>query len=77
MTTTDIELDMIGQHCPMPLLKVKQALASMQRGQVLHVAATDPGSVRDFAAYCQLSGHELLSSELVDGIYYHRIKKTS
>ncbi|MBU2710312.1 sulfurtransferase TusA family protein [Zooshikella harenae] len=77
MTTTDIELDMIGQRCPMPLLKAKQALVSMQLGQVLKVAATDPGSVRDFAAYCQLSGHTLLSSNLVDGVYYHRIKKTS
>lgn len=55
----DVELDARGLNCPMPLLKAKQALNRMQRGQRLHVVATDPGSLRDFEVFCQQSGHVL------------------
>ena len=32
-----------------------------KRGQVLKVMATDPGSVKDFQAFCRQTGNELLS----------------
>ena len=35
----------------------------MESGQVLRVVATDPGSVKDFAAFCKQTGNPLLSSE--------------
>lgn len=67
-------LDVKGLSCPMPLLKAKQALNTMQSGEVLQVLATDAGSVRDFASYSQLSGHELISSVEQDGVYIHTLR---
>ena len=55
------ELDTRGLNCPLPILKAKKALADMRSGEVLKVVATDPGSVKDFQAFCKQTGNELLS----------------
>lgn len=71
------ELDARGLRCPMPLLKAKQALRDLAAGQLLRVLATDAGSVRDFQAYAQLSGQELLAFAEVDAVYCYLLKKTA
>jgi tRNA 2-thiouridine synthesizing protein A len=58
----DKELDARGLNCPLPILRAKKALAEMQAGQVLKITSTDPGSVKDFAAFAKQTGNELLSS---------------
>ncbi len=64
MSTTPInkELDVKGLNCPLPILRAKKALAGMASGELLRVVATDPGSVKDFAAFCKQTGNALLSS---------------
>ena len=57
----DRELDVRGLNCPLPILRAKKALSEMEAGLVLRVVATDPGSVRDFQAFCRQTGHELVS----------------
>ena len=58
----DKELDARGLNCPLPILRAKKSLADMTGGQVLKVLSTDPGSVKDFAAFAKQTGNELLSS---------------
>lgn len=58
--TIDRELDLKGLNCPLPVLKTKLALKSMQPGEVLHAVTTDPMSVLDFRVFCMRSGHALL-----------------
>jgi tRNA 2-thiouridine synthesizing protein A len=62
----DKELDTRGLNCPLPILRTKKALTDMSAGQVLKVLATDPGSVKDFAAFSRQTGNSLLSSEAAD-----------
>lgn len=57
----DKELDARGLNCPLPILRCKKGLAELTNGQVLKVMATDPGSVKDFQAFCKQTGHELLA----------------
>jgi len=57
----DQDLDVRGLNCPLPILRAKKALTTMQSGQVLRVVATDPGSVKDFQAFSKQTGNELLS----------------
>lgn len=57
----DMDLDARGLNCPLPILRTKKALGALQSGQVLRVVATDPGSVKDFAAFCKQTGNEMLS----------------
>ena len=73
--TIDQELDTRGLNCPLPILKTKKALTSMQSGQVIKVVSTDPGSVRDFAAFAKQTGNELLSQETVGNEFIHVIKR--
>ncbi|MBE9540431.1 MAG: sulfurtransferase TusA family protein [Proteobacteria bacterium] len=70
-----IELDVIGERCPMPLLKAKRALNNMDAGQQLKVLSTDQGSVRDFQVFAQQSGNALLASDEKDGVYIHLLLK--
>lgn len=64
MTTAHIDknLDVKGLNCPLPILRAKKALADMESGQTLRIVATDPGAVKDFAAFCKQTGNPLLSS---------------
>ena len=59
----DVVLQVCGLRCPMPLLKTKQALSSMDIGQVLKVEASDAGAWRDIPAFVALSPHVLLGRE--------------
>ena len=66
----DKEVDARGLNCPLPILRAKKGLAELQAGQVLRVLATDPGSVKDFAAFARQTGNELASQgELPDGVF--------
>ena len=58
----DQTLDTKGLNCPLPILKAKKALKEMSPGQTLEILATDPGSVKDFEAFCRTTGNELLES---------------
>lgn len=69
LTQVDQVVDARGLACPMPIVKTAQAIKSMASGQVLEVKATDPGSVKDFAAWSRSTGHRLLEINEVDGVY--------
>jgi len=56
----DIVIDLSGLQCPMPLLKAKLALNSMDSSQVLKVVATDPGSEKDFHMFVDQTDHQIL-----------------
>ena len=72
---SDQTLDTSGLKCPLPVLKAKKALKTMAAGATLRVIATDPGSVGDFAHFCDATGDALLEThEDADaGIYTFRI----
>jgi tRNA 2-thiouridine synthesizing protein A len=62
MAEYDQELDASGLNCPLPILRAKKALSSMESGQTLLIISTDPGSVKDFEAFSKQTGNALLSS---------------
>lgn len=66
----DRTVDATGLNCPLPLLKAKKELATMTTGQQLYVIATDPGSLPDFTAFAEQSGHRLLLAEIRDGKFH-------
>ena len=72
----DAELDAKGLNCPLPILRAKKAITALDAGQVLKIIATDPGSVKDFEAFCNQTGNELMSSAEVDGAFEFMIKKS-
>jgi len=71
----DVELDVRGLACPLPILRAKKALSEMATGQVLRVVATDGGAPRDFADFCSKTGNELLSSTGRGGEFVFLIRR--
>ena len=71
------DLDARCLYCPLPILRCKKCLAEINNGQTLKVMATDPGSVKDFQAFCKQTGHELLSLEQADKEFIFYIRKRS
>ena len=71
----DIEIDLSGLECPMPLLKAKLALNRMQPQEVLKVVATDPGSEKDFYLFEKQSDHQILDFQKDDSAYFYWIRK--
>ncbi|MFN3595314.1 MAG: sulfurtransferase TusA family protein [Thiobacillaceae bacterium] len=69
------DLDARGLNCPLPILRTKKTLNEMASGEILRVVATDPGSVKDFAAFAKQTGNELLSSSEAGGEFTFYIKK--
>ena len=58
----DRDLDVKGLNCPLPILRTKKALATMQSGEVLKIKATDAGAAHDFPAFAKQTGNELIAS---------------
>lgn len=74
----DRSLDARGLNCPLPVLKTKVMLNSMEPGSVLYVEATDPHAIIDFQAYCARTGHELLQfDEPGDGVIRFFIRRAA
>lgn len=69
------EVDATGLNCPLPILRCKKGLNDIQANQVLKVISTDPGSVKDFNAFCVQTGHELLQLDEDETSYTFYIKK--
>ncbi len=72
----DQVLDAKGLNCPLPILRAKKALKSLQGGNTLEILSTDPGSVADFAAFCRTTGNELVEQNEEDGVYTYLIRKS-
>ncbi|MEJ2388426.1 MAG: sulfurtransferase TusA family protein [Chromatiaceae bacterium] len=75
MPEFDQELDASGLNCPLPILRAKKTLSGMSTGQVLHIIATDPGSVKDFDAFSKQTGNQLLESKEEGGKFHFMVKK--
>jgi tRNA 2-thiouridine synthesizing protein A len=69
-------LDTKGLRCPLPVLKARKALKAMPVGATLRVLATDPGSVKDFEAFCKTTGYQLVRQEKSGEILIFDIQKT-
>ncbi len=73
----DMELDLRGLLCPLPMVKVSQNIDKVPVGGVIKATATDPGSLADIPSWARTTGNEVLKTER-DGkdiiFYVKRVK---
>jgi rhodanese-related sulfurtransferase/TusA-related sulfurtransferase len=74
---TDVVLDAKGLACPMPIVKTKKTMNSLEAGQVLEVLATDKGSKADLKAWAQSTGHQYLGTIEEGNVLKHYLRKSS
>jgi tRNA 2-thiouridine synthesizing protein A len=70
-----IVLDAKGLKCPLPVLRARKAMKDIPHGGLLQVLATDPGAVKDFAHFCETTGHELVESKQDGDVYCFLIRR--
>ena len=75
MSHFDTELDTSGLNCPLPLLKTKNVLSTMQLGERLRVIATDRGAFIDIPVYCVMSENPLIDTTETDNELIFIIEK--
>jgi tRNA 2-thiouridine synthesizing protein A len=71
----DVQVDARGLNCPMPIVKTAQAVKAMGSGQTVEVLATDPGSVKDFAAWSKTTGNPIVEQTADGGVYRFVMQK--
>lgn len=76
---TDIHVaqlvDTRGMLCPMPIVLANKAMKTLQVGEILKVLATDKGAIKDFPAWADDTGNEMVSSGEEDGALVFYIRK--
>jgi tRNA 2-thiouridine synthesizing protein A len=73
-----VTVDTRGMKCPLPVLKARKALKELDAGGSMHVFATDPGAVKDFEHFCQVTGAVLIDCrEEAGGVLVFHLKKAS
>ncbi|MDP4104783.1 MAG: sulfurtransferase TusA family protein [Bacillota bacterium] len=73
----NVILNAKGLACPMPIVKTKKAMNTLETGQVLEVQATDKGSKADIKAWAESTGHQYIGTIEQDGVLKHYLRKSS
>lgn len=74
---SNVILDAKGLACPMPIVKTKKAMNTLEAGQVLEVQATDKGSKADMKAWAESAGHQYLGTIEEGVVLKHYLRKSS
>ena len=74
---TDIVLDARGLACPMPIVRTKKTMKTLEPGQVVEVQATDKGSTADLRAWANSTGNQYLGTIEEGDVLRHYVRKAS
>ena len=73
--TPKLSIDFKGLLCPMPVVKLAQAMKQIQVGDVVEAVATDPGVMADIPAWARATGNELVSLEKQDKVFKFVVRR--
>lgn len=72
---SNLQLDATGLSCPMPIVKTKKAIDTLNTGEILEVQVTDKGALADIPAWVKAGGHNILDQSEVAGVITFLIQK--
>jgi len=72
----NLQLDAKGLSCPMPIVKTKKAIDTLNSGEVLEVQVTDKGALADIPAWANAGGHTILDKSEDSGVITFFIQKS-
>lgn len=68
-------MNLRGLKCPLPALRVKKKLSSLQSGDLIVAECTDPLASLDIPNLLRQTGDTLESKEQAEGLLTFRIRK--
>lgn len=69
------QVDARGLVCPMPTIKLGQAIRKVEIGELVQVWTDDPGSKENMAAWCKNTRHELVDDGFEDGTFKYTVRR--
>lgn len=73
----NLVVDAKGLACPMPIVKTKKAMDTINAGEVMEVQATDRGSLADMKGWAKTTGHEYVGSKEDGEVFLHYVRKAN
>ncbi len=71
----NLVLNLEGLLCPLPIVKLSQAIKQVEIGQIVEASATDPGVLIDVPAWARTTGNEMLKSQMEGKVIRFWVKK--
>jgi tRNA 2-thiouridine synthesizing protein A len=71
----EIVMNLRGLKCPLPALRVKKKLSSLQSGDIIIAECTDPLAALDIPNLLRQTGDTLEGKEQAEGLLTFRIRK--
>jgi tRNA 2-thiouridine synthesizing protein A len=67
-------VDARGSPCPLPILALAKAARAGRPGDLFDLWATDPAVEADLKAWCESTGHELVSMQRDGDLWLGRVR---
>ena len=71
-----LQVDARGLVCPMPTIRLGQAIRKVEIGDEVALKTDDPGSRANMAAWCKNTGHELVAQSLEGDTYEYVVRRS-
>ncbi len=69
------EYDFTGLKCPLPVLKAKRVLKTLDKGKAVVFISDDPASPIDFSHFSENEGYDVSIKSLETGKHYFTLYK--
>lgn len=74
--TADLELDCRGLRCPLPIIRLANAIGDVPVGGTIAVVAEDPAARPDTQAWCRMRGQEYAGEDTApDGVARYLVRR--
>ena len=71
----ELELDLRGLKCPLPVLKAIKAIRPLEDGAMISLRADDPLAAIDIPNFCREHGHRLIEQKQEADCLFFRLEK--
>ncbi|MBX5484405.1 MAG: sulfurtransferase TusA family protein [Myxococcaceae bacterium] len=75
LPVSDPVIDAREKACPLPIIELSKGLRAVQPGAEVELWATDPAVEEDLAAFCEATGHVLVSFSAEGRLLRARVRK--
>ena len=75
-TSPDVIVDTTGTFCPVPIIKLSEAIRNIDEGGVVELVSDDAAIELDLPAWCRSTGHHVVSESKAGKKYVYRVRRT-
>ncbi len=71
---TPHRVDARGLLCPLPVIRLQDAVKALPPNSLVELIGTDPGILSDVPAWCRINGHLFVESREENGEFHVLLK---